>query len=319
MRRKLQACPVERLRGMRDVLEIQDAIIAAAKSSLERQGFLEIRPPIIASATDPGLRGAKQFEVDFYGKRWKVTSSMILQKMLAASALGKVFSISPCLRKEPLSARKTGRHLCEFWQIDVELSGASRDRAMEVAETILRDIMREIMPVVKKKLGKELKVPKLPFKRLPYKEALKLAEKLGFSIEEGKEIPWEAEKAISMQFDEPFFIVDYPTGSRGFYDKIYPKQREKLLAFDMIYPKGFGEAVSGSQREDIPELITKKLKQVGEKPRIYSWYLDLLKKSRIKPTAGFGFGLERLTRFVCGLERVEQAAPFPKLPGEVSV
>jgi len=91
------------------------------------------------------------------------------------------------------------------------------------------------------------------------------------------------------------------------------------LAFDILFPQGFGEAASGSQREDVPELVVKKLKQVGEKAETYGWYLELLRKGKIIPTAGFGFGLERLTRFICGLETVAQAAPFPKLPAEVSI
>jgi len=201
---------------MKTVLEIQDAILAAARKSLQKQGFLEIRPPIIAPVTDPGLRGAKQFEVDFYGRRWKLTSSMILQKMLAASALGKIFSISPCLRKEPPSAARTGRHLVEFWQIDVELSKADRDKAMETAEKLLYDIICELAPFVKQKLDRDLKVPELPFKRLDYSEAVKLARKLGFEAKKGHEIPWEAEKAISMRFKDPLFHSGLPNGLAWF-------------------------------------------------------------------------------------------------------
>jgi len=310
-----EACPVERLAGMRSVLEVQDAMLSAARKSLARQGFLEIRPPIVAPATDPGLRGAKKFEIDFYGSPWKVTSSMILQKMLAASALGKIFALSPCLRKESLESAKTGRHLCEFWQIDAELRKASRDEAMTVAETMLHDVMEEVAPFVKEKMGIELRIPAIPLKRLTYPDALKMARELGFAVEDGKEIPWDAEKAISERFLDPFFITDYPRGSRGFYDKVDEKRPDKLLAFDMLYPHGFGEALSGSQREDVPELSMTKLMEIGEDPEAYGWYLDLLREGRILPTAGFGFGVERMTRFICDLDTVAEASAFPRLPG----
>jgi asparaginyl-tRNA synthetase len=33
-------------------------------------------------------------------------------------------------------------------------------------------------------------------------------------------------------------------------------------------------------------------------------------------SAGFGIGVERLTRYVAGLDRIEDARLFPKIPGD---
>jgi len=41
-------------------------------------------------------------------------------------------------------------------------------------------------------------------------------------------------------------------------------------------------------------------------------------KSGILPSSGFGIGVERLTRFICGLDTVWEAVPFPKIPGVIS-
>lgn len=299
---------------MKAVLEIQQAITKAARKSLEKQGFLEIVPPVLAWATDPGLRGAKQFEVDFYGKKYKLTSSMMLHKIAAASALGKVFSLSPCFRQETIESAETGRHLAEFWQIDVETVG-TKEQAMTISETMLRDVLVEVGEAKKselEKLGRKIKIPELPLKRVRHSEMVELAKKLGYSADEKGEIPWEAERAISIEIGEPFFIVDYPKGSRGFYDKTFSGFQ---LGFDLIYPEGFGEAVSGSEREMDAEQAKEKLILLGESPERYKWFTEAIRTGKIKQTAGFGFGLERLTRFVCGLERIEQATPFPKLPG----
>ena len=308
---------VERLSKMRDVLKVQDAITRAARKSLEKQGFLEIIPPVISPATDPGLRGAKRFDIDFYGKHYKLTGSMIMHKIIGASALGKVYAFSPCLRREKPEKAKTGRHLVEFWQIDVEMPG-SKEESMEVAEQLLFDVIKEIKQTRAEELdriGSELAVPTLPLKRITHDEAVKMARELGFEASEEEEIPHEAERAISIEVGEPFFIVDYPRGSRGFYDKIDTQDSKKLLSFDLIYPHGFGEALSGSEREYDAELVKKKLAEGGEDPAAYSWFTGLLEQKKIKATAGFGFGLERMTRYVCGLESVEQATPFPKMPG----
>ena len=123
-------------------------------------------------------------------------------------------------------------------------------------------------------------------------------------------MPWEAEKTISDHFSEPFFIIKYPKGSRGFYDK---NDEGFLLDFDLILPEGFGEVSSGSEREYEYEKIKKKLDSIEG----FDLYLKVIKRG-IKPTAGFGVGLERLTRFICGLDSVWEATPFPKIPGVIS-
>jgi len=38
-------------------------------------------------------------------------------------------------------------------------------------------------------------------------------------------------------------------------------------------------------------------------------------KDGVPPSAGFGIGIERLTRFLCGLETVWEARLCPKIPG----
>lgn len=86
---------------------------------------------------------------------------------------------------------------------------------------------------------------------------------------------------------------------------------------DLIYPEGFGEAVSGGEREHEYERVKKLIASSGESPSDYSQYLALL-KTGIPPSCGFGIGLERLTRYVCGLEKISDATAFPKIPGVVS-
>ena len=44
-----------------------------------------------------------------------------------------------------------------------------------------------------------------------------------------------------------------------------------------------------------------------------------LAKHGIKLSTGFGIGIERFTRFICGVERIEDVSPFPKIPGKISL
>jgi len=294
------------------VLRVQSAIMYASRRFFEQEGFLEVRPPVIEPFTDPGLRGAGFFEVDFYGRPYRLMSALTVHKPLLATHLGKIFSFCPCLRVEDEKSAQTGRHLAEFYQIEVEVPETDHFGAMKVAEGLVSYVLAE----VKKKCSVELKlldrdfaVPKTPFKRLSHRDAVEMAKRLGFETHYDKELPWEAERALSEQFGEPFFITDYPLGSRGFYDR---DGEGCLMDFDLMYPEGYGEAASGSAREYKYDKVREKVGRLGLGG--YERYLELIKEG-VKPTAGFGVGLERLTRYVCGLEHIRDATPFAKVPG----
>ena len=204
--------------------------------------------------------------------------------------------------------------------MDVEQAYASYMDVMSVAERLIVYVCQRVKEKCKEQLqslNRELKVPKPPFKRLSYQEALEILREEGFDVKYGEEIPWNAEKALSKMFDEPFFIVDYPLRARGFYDREDPKRPGILRDFDMLYPEGYGEAISGGEREYTYEGVLRRMRMKGEKISDYEWYLDMLKDG-IPPSAGFGIGVERLTRWICGLENIWDAVPFPKVPGVIS-
>lgn len=302
------------------VLRIQDEILSGIRDFLRSEGFLEVLAPIIGPVTDPGIRGAKQATVDYYGASFKVMSSMIMYKQMVVRSLEKIFALSPNIRLEPTESVATGRHLVEFRQVDVEQAKATYYDAMHLVERLLHYICQRVTKEFKRELetlNRTLRVPSIPFKVLTYQEALELLCSEGFNVEYEKEIPWKEEKAISKMFEEPFFIVDYPIMARGFYDKEDPDTPGILKDFDLIYPEGFGEAVSGGEREHTYRRVIKRMELSGEDPSNYGWYLEMLKDG-ICPSAGFGIGVERLTRWICGLDAVWEAVPFPKVPGIVS-
>ncbi|MGB9684387.1 MAG: asparagine synthetase A [Candidatus Bathyarchaeales archaeon] len=303
--------------GLANTFKIQDAIISSIRVFLKSEGFTEILAPIIGPVTDPGIRGAKQVTIDYYGVPFKVMSSMILYKQMIIASLPKVFALSPNIRLEPLETVKTRRHLTEFRQIDLEVAYATCEEVMELGEKMLCHVIREVKRKCCEELGergKSLKVPRKPFEKYTYNEAVEILKNMGMHVEYGEEIPWEAEEALSKAHSEPFWITNYPITARGFYYMENERKPEVLEDFDLIYPEGFGEAVSGGKREHRYERLVERMWRSGENPSDYGWYLDML-KAGIPPSAGFGIGVERLTRFICGLENIWDAVPFPKVAG----
>ncbi len=302
------------------VLRIQAALGAAIREYLNGSGFTELLPPIIGPVTDPGIRGAKQATINFYGREYKVMSSAILYKQMMAASLGRVYFFSPNIRLEPLDTATTGRHLVEFVQVDVEEAGATYHDAMHRAE----ELVAYVHDYAKARLGEDLaSFPRhlngahAPFRRLTYDDARKILADHGREIPYGVEIPWDHEEFLSAQFREPFFISDYPRGSRGFYDREDPDHPGILRDFDLLYPEGYGEAISGAEREHEYAKVIARLRETGENPSKYEWYLDMLREG-IPPSSGFGIGIERLTRYICALGAVWEARPYPKVAGVFS-
>jgi len=302
------------------ILRIQDEVISSTREFLKKEGFTEILAPIIGPVTDPGIRGAKQVSINYYGNEFKLMSSMILYKQMAINAIPRIFALSPNIRIEPLETIKTRRHLAEFRQVDIEEAYATYDDMMKLGERLLCKVIETVNKRCHKELkdlGRKLKTLSPHFKRYTYDEIAVLLKSHGFNLRSGAEIPWAEEEALSAIHEEPFWITDYPITARGFYYLEHPDKLGVLKDFDLLYPEGYGEAISGGEREYRYEKIVERIRNSNEDPFCYGWYLEMLKNG-VLPSAGFGIGVERLTRYICGIENIWEAVPFPKVPGIVS-
>ncbi|MFF3920671.1 asparagine synthetase A [Streptomyces sp. NPDC001852] len=308
----------------RAVLAVQRHILVVAREHLTEAGFMEMLPPIIGPVTDPGTRGSKQVDLDYYGHRYKLMTSAILYKQASLLTYDKIFYIAPNVRLEPLETTNTSRHLAEFHQIDVEMAGASREEITGVLEQLVRQIVRRViadLPAELETLGRDpLAFESLVtqvFPSMTHAQALQQLRELGHVQNTDAEIEWSGEALLSGHLGRPVFVTNYPKGSRGFYDRESQTEPGMLRNFDLLAPEGYGELCSGSEREYDYARIVSRIRETGENPAKYGWYLDLLRDG-IPASAGFGIGLERITRYIAGLDSVWQASAFPKLPGVVS-
>ncbi len=306
----------------RATMVVKNKFLAGAREFLNQESFTELLPPIIGPVTDPGARGAKQVDIDFYGHRYKLMTSGILYKQASLLSFDKIFHVAPNVRLEPLETAVTHRHLVEFHQLDVEIAEGSREDAMDVAERLTKYCVEYVLLNAQEQLEilgrdtNELKrVLDAPYGRVPHARAVADLQGRGHSQEPNSEIDWQGEEIISAAAEHPFFITDYPKGSRGFYDKENPDEPGVLCNFDLIFAGGYGEMMSGSEREADYRNLMMRIRETGENPAKYEWYLTLAREG-IPSSAGFGLGVERFTRFLCGLEAAWQATAYPKLPGD---
>ena len=295
----------EDIEKMKAALKIQSEIRKLLGEELRKKDFIEISPVILSPITDPLNHPTKPINIKCYGKNYKITHSMIFHKQLALRTLEKIFVFSPNVRLEPLERKSTGRHLFEFTQLDIEVKDAKREEVIPLCEELFISVIKSIKKSCKEELrilGRELIVPKTPFKQIKYNDAY-------------REYGEEFEQMISKTHKEPTWIIDIPLKYREFYDREDPERPGVLLDMDLIYPQGYGEALSGGEREYKYELIKQRILKKGQKLSEFKEYLKIAKRN-LPQSAGFGIGIERLTCYICGLKRIEEVSLFPKIPGK---
>jgi len=59
------------------------------------------------------------------------------------------------------------------------------------------------------------------------------------------------------------------------------------------------------------EKIKQRLKDDGEDPKHYEFYLDTRRYGSV-PHAGFGMGVERLVAYITGVDNIKDTIPFPR-------
>lgn len=304
------------LRGLKPqaVMFVRDAVCRASRQYLEREGFTEVHPPLFIGVAVEG--GATLFPIDYFGREVYLTQSGQLYLEAAINSLGKVYTLNPSFRAEK---SRTRRHLTEFWEIECEVPFATHDDIMKVEEELLAHICTYASERCRNRLallGRDLKIPETPFARITYDEGLEIAQKGGVEVEWGEEFGSEAERVISKRFTEPFFITGFPTKSRSFYHKPNPRDPKITLSSDLMAPDGYGELSSGGQRISDFDLLVRRIREQGLPLESYKWYLDL-RRYGIPPHAGFGLGIERTVRWICGLPHIRDACLFPRTPDRV--
>lgn len=305
-----------RSKKMTTIMKIRSSYIQARDEFFKKEKFYRFDAPILQPTQSEG--GSTVFEVDYYGKKIYLAQTWQLYAEAAIFGLEKVYNFGPTFRAEK---SKTSRHLSEFWMAETEVAWWKLDKITEFAkkeikyciEKVAKECVEEL-----KYLGqnpeKILKIAKKKWPTIKYRDALKiLKEKDKINIKFGKDLRTIEEQKLMQHFDTPVVVTHYPREIMAFYKPKDPKKPDEALCFDMLAPGCGLEIVGGSERSlDIKEM-SENLKKQGEKPEDYKFYFDLRKYGSV-PHSGYGVGIERVLQWICGLESIKDAIPFPRTP-----
>ena len=144
---------------MQKTIRLRHKSMLACRNYMDEQGFLEVETPILMNSTPEGARDvlvpSRLNAGNFYAMP---QSPQQFKQILMMSGVDRYFQIARCFRDEDTRADRQ----LEFTQIDFEMSFATADDVMEIAEGLIKRIFEEAgnIPV------------EMPFKRMTYDEAM---------------------------------------------------------------------------------------------------------------------------------------------------
>src|SRR5213596_3408138 len=325
------------------IFRVRSRLAFAVHQFFQDRGFVYVHTPIITGndcegagelfrvstidIKNPPLKnGEIDYGRDFFARQTYLTVSGQLEAEAFACALTKVYTFGPTFRAENSN---TSRHASEFWMIEPEMAFCDLQCDMDLAEEMVKYLIRDIREHCAEDLGlfskfvdKELMarldfVIERPFQRITYTEAVELLKKSGekfeFPIDYGSNLQSEHERWLTEKhFQCPVTVFNYPKEIKPFYMRLNDDGRT-VTAMDVLVP-GIGEVIGGAQREERLDQLLENMKFHKLKPEDYWWYVDLRKYGTV-PHAGFGLGFERLLMFLTGVGNIRDVIPFARTPG----
>ena len=260
------------------IMQIRNQAFKAIVDFFEQEGFVKFDAPILMQSAPEGT--TELFHIDYFYTR---------------------------------------RHLTEFWMMEPEMAWMSQDESLDIQERLLAFVTKRILDNCEYELRLLGRDPEKlrpttegNFPRLSYDEAVKMLQDAGRDFKWGDDFGAPDEAYISEQFDRPVFILNYPTSIKPFYMKKNPDNPKEYLCADVLAPEGYGEIIGGSERESDYETLRAQIKEAGLNEKDYEWYLDLRKYGSV-PHSGFGIGFERYLGWICKLDHIREAVPFPRM------
>ncbi len=324
------------------VTRVRHRIAQAIHRYFDEHGYYWVNTPIITAsdcegagelfrvstldAVNPPMTDGDgvDYREDFFGRETYLTVSGQLNVEAYCLSLSKVYTFGPTFRAENSN---TSRHLAEFWMIEPEIAFADLGDLADLAEDFLRSIFREVLAscerdmaffaqFIEKDAIKRLeRFDEQRFARLDYSEAIKALSKVSdrfeFPVKWGLDLQTEHERYLCEVYAKrPVVVMNYPKEIKAFYMRMNDDEKT-VAALDVLAP-GIGEIIGGSQREDDLDVLVERIREHELPEEFFQWYLDLRRYGSV-PHSGFGLGLERTVAWICGIEHVREAIPFPRM------
>jgi len=292
------------------IFKIRYKVISAVHQYLGEQNFIEVHTPNIIASSSEG--GTDVFKLRYFEKEaFLAQSPQLYKQMLMATGFDRVYEIAWYFRAEEHNTR---RHLNESTAVDVEMAYINTEEdIMKILENLVFQMWKKASECKDELdlLDKKIQLPKLPFKRVKYDDAIKLLNDNDCDISWGDDLGTEEEKLLGdiqkKDGQEFYFITKYPLEAKPFYTM--PEGEKYSRSFDLAC-KGV-EMASGSQRIHDFGLLKERIKECNLEPKDFESYLKAFRYG-MPPHGGFGFGIERFIMELLDIKNIRECILFPR-------
>ena len=291
------------------IFKLRHHVLASLRKTLSDKKFIEITTPKIIGSASEG--GADLFSLEYFGKTAYLAQSPQLYKEQMTIGLERVFEISNFYRAEK---SHTGRHLSEFTSVDIEAAFMDYNDVMDVLESLVMEVYKHTSENCKKEqevIGHTIEVPKSPFERITYNQALEELKSEGEKVEFGDDLLDSHLRIIGQKHPGFFFLMDWPMKLKPFYIREKDEDPELSRSFDLQY--GYLELSSGGTRLHNTDVLKSRLKEQGLDPAAFADHLQSFDWG-MPPHSGWGMGLDRLMTTLIGIDNVREVVLYPRDP-----
>ena len=325
---------------VREVFRIRAATVQCIRQFLIERQFVEVETPMLhpiagGATARPFITHHNTLDMEMY---LRVAPELYL-KRLTVGGLEKVFEINRNFRNEGLSTR----HNPEFTMLEFYWAYADYRDAMNLTEELMRELTQSVLGSTEVVYGDAIFHFDRPFERMTVAEAIlkhnpdltkddiaerdaavAVAERLGIKVEKswglGKIQIEIFEATAEAQLHEPTFITAYPTEvsplARRNDDDPFVTDRFEFFVGGRELANGFSELNDAEDQADRFEAQVA-AKEAGDHEAMHfdHDYIRALEYG-LPPTAGEGFGIDRLVMLLTNSPSIRDVILFPHLRHE---